>query len=75
MMLVTIFVFIVFGIFSSEEVQSFRENSNYNPVYELVGAVPCETGLKSSGYSLAPIGRLFFKQVNRNGAVGQVCSE
>jgi hypothetical protein len=68
-----IFVFGIVGFFNTDAIQSFRENSNHNPVYEPIRAVPCKTGLKSSGYSLAPSGRLFLKQVNRNGTVGQVC--
>jgi len=70
-----IFVLGMVGIFNTESMQSFRENSNHNPVYELVSAVPCDTGMKASGYSVAPTGRLFFKQVNKDGTVGKVCSE
>ncbi|MGB1924175.1 MAG: hypothetical protein ACPHQA_02740 [Candidatus Puniceispirillaceae bacterium] len=55
--------------------QSFSKHSNHNPEYRFVRAVPCETGLKSSGYSVAPTGRLFLKQVNKDGSVGVVCSE
>jgi hypothetical protein len=55
--------------------QSFSEHSNNNPEYRFVRAVPCETGLKSSGFSVAPTGRLFLKQVNKDGSVGVVCSE
>jgi len=65
----------VVGVFNTESMQSFRENSNHNPVYEFVRAVPCETGLKSSGYSVAPTGRLFLKQVNKDGSVGEVCTK
>ena len=57
-----------------EAMQSFSKHSNNNPEYRFVRAVPCETGLKSSGYSVAPTGRLFLKQVNKDGSVGVVCS-
>jgi hypothetical protein len=44
-----IFVLGMVGIFNTDSMQSFRENSNHNPVYELVRAVPCDTGMKASG--------------------------
>ena len=65
----------ILGISHTESMQSFREHSNHNPVYTFVWAVPCENGLRSSGYSVAPTGRLFFKKVNKDGTVGAVCSD
>ena len=70
-----ILVFGIAGLFNTEEMQSFSQHSNNNPEYKFVRAVPCKTGLKSSGYSLAPTGRLFLKQVNKDGSVGVVCRE
>ena len=74
-MWVLILVFGVAGLYSTDAMQSFSEHSNNNQEYGFARAVPCETGLKSSGYSLAPTGRLFLKQVNKDGSVGVVCSE
>jgi hypothetical protein len=54
-------------------VQEFRAKSNHNPVYKIVRGVPCDSGLKSSGYSMVPTGKLYFKQVNRDGTVGDIC--
>ena len=74
-MWVLILVFGIAGLHSTEGMQSFREHSNNNPEYRFVKAVPCETGLKSSGFSVAPTGRLFLKQVNKDGSFGVVCRE
>jgi len=71
-------IVVLLGILSishTESMQSFRQHSNHNPVYKFVRAVPCENGLRSSGYSVAPTGRLFLKQVNKDGTVGAVCSD
>ena len=63
------------GVYNTDSVQSFHQHSNHNSVYELVWAVPCENGLRSSGYSVVPTGRLFLKQVNKDGTVGAVCND
>jgi len=63
----------VVGFYYSESMQEFRANSNHNPVYEFVRGIPCEPGLKPSGYSLVPTGKLYLKQVNHDGTVGDVC--
>ena len=63
------------GIYKTDSIQSFHQHSNHNPVYEFVHAAPCENGLRSSGYSVVPTGRLFLKQVNKDGTVGAVCSD
>ena len=70
-----ILVFGIAGLYNTDAMRSFSEHSNHNLEYKFVRAVPCETGLKSSGYSVAPTGRLFLKQVNKDGSVGVVCSE
>ena len=64
---------VTFGIYQTDSVQEFRANSNHNPVYEIVQGVPCDSGLKSSGYSVAPTGKLYLKQVNLDGTVGDIC--
>ena len=74
-MWVLILVFGVAGLSNTEAMQSFSKHSNNNPGYKFVRAVPCETGLKSSGYSVAPTGRPVSETVNKDGSVGVVCSE
>jgi hypothetical protein len=69
-----ILIFGIAGLFNTEAMKSFRKHSNNNPEYKFVGAIPCETGLKSSGYSVVLTGKLFLKQVNKDGGVGVVCS-
>ena len=68
-------ILVILGISHTESMQSFNQHSNHNPVYKFVRAVPCENGLRSSGYSVVPTGRLFLKQVNKDGTVGAVCSD
>ena len=65
----------IVGVYSTDTMQSYHQHSNHNPVYEFVQAVPCENGLRSSGYSVSPTGSVFFKQVNEDGTVGVVCSD
>ena len=72
-MVVALVILVVFGIYQTDSVQEFRANSNHNPVYKIVRGVPCDSGLKSSGYSMAPTGKLYLKQVNRDGTVGDIC--
>ena len=69
------FVLSFFGVVYTDTMDSFQEHSNHNPAYKIVSGVKCETGLRSSGYSVAPTGRLFLKQVNNDGTVGPVCSD
>ena len=61
------------GSYNTVSLQSFHQHSNNNPVYEVVQAVPSENGLRSSGYSVAPTGHVFLKQVNKDGTLGEVC--
>ena len=70
-----VFISGIAGIFGADSIHSFHEHSNHNRVFEFVWAVPCETGLKSSGYSVVPTGLLFLKQVNSDGSVGKICSD
>ena len=65
----------IVGFFHSEPIQSYRQYSNHNSLYKFVWAVSCESGLRSSGYSVAPTGHVFFKQVSNDGTVGAVCSD
>ena len=70
---VALAILVIFGIYQTDSAKEFRANSNHNPTYQLVMGVPCDSGLKSSGYSMAPTGRLYLKQVNRDGTVGNIC--
>ena len=35
----------------------------------------CDSGLRGSGYAYAPGGSIMLKQVNRDGTVGEVCTD
>ena len=72
-MVLALVTLVAFGIHQTESVQEFSANSNHNPVYKIVRGVPCDSGLKSSGYSVVPTGKLYLKQVNRDGTVGDIC--
>ena len=72
-MVLALVTLVAFGVHQTDSVQEFRANSNHNPVYKIVGSVPCDSGLKSSGYSVVPTGKLYLKQVNRDGTVGDIC--
>jgi hypothetical protein len=72
-MVVALVILVAFGMYQANSVQEFRANSNHNPVYEIVRGVPCDSGLKSSGYSVTPTGKLYLKQVNLDGTVGDIC--
>ena len=63
------------AVFNSDAVSEFRENSNGNPVYKFVYVEECETGKRSSGYALTPTGSLMLKQVNKDGTIGEACSD
>ena len=72
-MVVALVILVAFGIYQTDSVQEFRTNGNHNPVYKIVKGVPCDSGLKSSGYSVVPTGKLYLKQANRDGTVGNIC--
>ena len=63
----------VLGIGHSELYQSYNKHSNHNPSYTFISSGKCETGLRESGYAIAPNNRLFLKQINTDGTVGPVC--
>ena len=64
---------VAFGIYQTDLAQEFCANSNHNSVYKIVNGVPCDLGLQSSGYLVVPTGKLYLKQVNRDGTVGDIC--
>ena len=72
-MVLALVTLVAFGIYQTDSAQEFRANSNHNPVYKIVRGVPCESGLKSSGYSVVPTGKLYLKQANRDGTFGDIC--
>ena len=74
MIILVLFVALV-GVSQSESYRAFKSASNSNPHYRLVAPTPCETGAWRSGYTLAPGGRVFLKQVGRDGTVGPVCRD
>ena len=70
------FIFLsVLGITQSDAYQTFRAHSNNNPAYAFVQARPCDSGLRSSGYAMAMRGKIYLKQVSKDGTVGAVCTD
>ena len=70
---VTIALFL--GI-SSPQYQEFRKHSNGNGAYSISFVNPCETGLRDTGYALAPAKFVLFKQKPLNNKeAGSVCGE
>ena len=63
------------GIYNSEAMSEFRTHSNHNPEYVFAYVEECDSGLRGSGYAFAPSGSVMLKQVNRDGSVGEVCSD
>ena len=63
------------GIYNSDAVSEFRAHSNNNPEYVLAFVEDCDSGLRDSGYAYAPAGSIMLKQVNRDGTVGEVCTD
>ena len=53
----------------------FREHSNHNPRYVISVVEDCESGLRTSGYAYAPSGGIMLKQVNKDGSIGDVCTD
>ena len=63
------------GFYNSDALSEFRAHSNHNPEYVFAYVEECESGLRSSGYAYAPAGSVMLKQVNRDGSVGEVCTD
>ena len=63
------------GVYTSDRVAEFRAHSNHNPEYAIAYVKECESGLRDSGYALAPSGTIVLKQVNTDGSVGDVCTD
>ena len=66
---------LVLGI-SSPEYQDFIKHSNGNDAYSITFVAPCETGLRNTGYALAPAKFVLFKQKPLGDKeLGPVCAE
>ena len=66
---------LVLGI-SSPEYQEFTKHSNGNDAYSITFVAPCKTGLRETGYALAPAKFVLFKQKPLDGKEpGPVCGE
>ena len=63
----------VLGMTQSDAYQKFKAHSNNNLAYTFVQAQPCDSGLRSSGYAMAMHGKIYLKQVSKDGTVGVVC--
>ena len=69
-------VILTVALVLSPEYQEFRKHSNGNGAYSISFVAPCETGLRDTGYALAPAKFVLFKQKPLNSKeVGPVCSE
>ena len=74
--MVAAFVILVgLGVYNSDAVSEFRAHSNHNPGYVFAYVEECDSGLRNSGYAFAPSGSIMLKQVNRDGSVGEVCTD
>ncbi len=61
---------------SSPQYQEFRKHSNGNAAYSITFVDPCETGLRDTGYALAPANFVLFKQKPVGGhEIGPVCGK
>ena len=73
MPIVVLTVALVLGI-SSPEYQEFRKHSNGNDSYSITFLDPCKTGLRDTGYALAPAKFVLLKQKPLDGKeAGPVC--
>ena len=53
--------------------QEFARHSNGNPSYQISYIDDCPTGIRPSGYALAPGKFVLFKQRSLDGTAGDVC--
>ncbi len=49
------------------------DKGNDNPSWEYVGFQPCVSGEKTSGFAFTMGEKIFFKQRNFDGTIGEVC--
>ena len=74
-MLAALVILVGLGIYNSDAVSAFRAHSNNSPRYVFAFVEDCDSGLRDSGYAYAPAGSIVLKQVNRDGTVGEVCTD
>jgi hypothetical protein len=74
-MLAALAILLGLGVYNSDAMSEFREHSNHNPHYVISFVEDCQSGLRSSGYAYAPSGSIMLKQVNKDGSIGDVCSD
>ena len=75
MPMIVITIAILIGV-STPEYKEYAKHSNGNAAYSVGYVAPCKTGLRDSGYALAPARFVLFKQKpldNQNS--GPVCDE
>jgi len=62
-------------LFPTEGMKEFRKHSNGVAEYRFVTSKPCDTGLRDTGFALAPSGNVYLKQVNKDGTLApEVCN-
>ena len=74
-MVAALVILVGLGIYNNDAVSEFRAHSNNNPEYVFAFVEDCDSGLRDSGYAYAPAGSIMLKQVNRDGTVGEVCTD
>ena len=74
-MVAALVILVGLGTYNSDAVSEFRAHSNNNPEYVFAFVADCDSGLRDSGYAYAPAGSIMLKQVNRDGTVGEVCTD
>ena len=69
-------IFAVLFVFPSEELQKFMKHGSGMQEYVFVKTTECKTGLRRSGYAVAPEGSVTLKQVNADGTIPtSVCKD
>ena len=75
MPLVVLTFAILIGV-STPQYQEYAKHSNGNAAYSVDYVAPCKTGLRDSGYALAPTRFVLFKQKALDGTVSvPACDE
>ena len=75
MPMAVITIAILIGV-STPQYKEYAKHSNGNAFYTVVYVAPCKTGLRASGYALAPTRFVLFKQKPLdNKDRGPVCDE
>ena len=72
-MALPVLVGILFLFSQTEEVRQYKVHSNNLNVYQLV-SVACVGGLRDSGYSVTFRQKVYFKEANRDGKIGKICT-